>query len=774
MILNHRACVNQSETEIHTGSLAFLVVVFGLPYTQAMKRKIACLAAGLLLTFFGIPGFAVEPEEPPAPPRIGLVLSGGAALGNAHVGVLKVLEELRIPIDYVAGTSMGAIVGGLYAAGVSPAEMEEILENTNWRDILDDRPPRRHLPYRQKVDDQTFLVRFEAGFNHGSFQLPPGLVSGQKLGYALKLMTLRALGIDDFDKLPIPFRAVATDLENGEVVVLSRGQLDRAMRASMSLPGIFSPIEIDGRLLIDGGLVRNLPVDVALEMGADVIIAVDVGEDSPTRDELRSADKVTSQAMGLQILRNVKQQAAWADVLVEPDLEEFGSSEFDRGAEMVPIGAAATRAATSDLSQYSVSEEEFSSHLKKLRKPRSFSGATVSSVQVTSSSTSDPDFVMRQIKTRPGDPLDLGAIRQDLEDLYETGDFERVDFNLAQDGDNFRLYIEAVDKSWGPNYLRFGLNLFADFEGESAFNVLSSYTMTKINRARGELKVQVQLGENPGIRGEFYQPLSLQQTWFTAATLGQETSTEFLPVGGGASVPYRIDIFHLGLDLGYQMGRYGELRLGLTRQAVAAEVRDGVDPSDSMGYPRETDTDYGGIHFSAVIDQFDNMNFPHDGYFAAVDYFSAREEMGSDFEYEHLIGFFGGAITRGRHTLLGLSNLFSALGTDSPETYNLGGLFKLSGFPTDSITGQYGGNLSLLYLYRIANMAMGMGDGIYVGASVEGGNLWDEADQVSISDLRYAASLFVGMDTLLGPMYLAQGFSEDGDSAFYFFVGRTF
>ena len=746
----------------------------GFTYTRRMRIHIPYLAAGLLLSVVGTAGFAEELEELPPRPRIGLVLSGGAALGSAHVGVLKVLEEMRIPIDYVAGTSMGAIVGGLYAAGVSPAEMEEILKNTDWRDILDDRPPRRRLPYRKKVDDQTFLVRFEAGFNHGSFQLPPGLVSGQKLGYALKLMALQAIGINDFDKLPIPFRAVATDLENGEVVVLRSGDLDQAMRASMSLPGIFSPIKINDRLLIDGGLVRNLPIDVALEMGADVIIAVDVGKDSPTRDELRSADKVTSQAMALQIQRNVKQQASSADVLIEPDLEEFGSSEFERGTEMVPIGAEAARAATSDLRQFSVSEDEFSAHLKKLRKPRSFSGATVSSVQVTSGSTSDPEFVVRQIQTRPGDPLDLETIRRDLEDLYETGDFERVDFTLAQDGDNFRLYIEAVDKSWGPNYLRFGLNLFADFEGESAFNVLSSYTMTKINRARGELKVQAQLGENPGIRGEFYQPLSLQQTWFTAATIALETSTEFLPVGGGASVPYRIDIFHLGLDLGYQMGRYGELRLGLNRQSIAAGVRDSVDPGDSADYPRTTDFGIGGIHFTTVIDQFDNMNFPHDGYFGVIDYFYALEDLGSDAEYEHLVGFLGGAVTRGRHTILGMSNVFSALGTDSPVTYNLGGLFRLSGFPTDSITGQYGGNLSLLYLYRIANMAMAMGDGIYIGGSIEGGNLWDDMDQVSFNDLRFAGSIFIGMDTMLGPVYLAQGFSDDGQDAFYLFVGRTF
>lgn len=733
------------------------------------------LVVGLILMFLSAVGFAAENDKKlQGRPRIGLVLSGGAARGNAHIGVLKVLEELRIPIDFVAGTSMGAIVGGLYSSGVSPAQMEEILVKTDWRDLLDDRPARRHLPYRQKVDDQSFLVRFEAGFNRGSFQVPPGLVSGQKLGFALKLMTLQAVGIQDFDLLPIPFRAVATDLQNGEMVVLGSGDLGQAMRASMSLPGFFSPIEIDDRLLIDGGLVRNLPVDVAREMGADVIIAVDVGSPVPSKDELESIAKVTGQAMALQIVKNVQEQATHADVLIEPDVVGFGSFEFERGTEMIPIGEAAARILSPELERFSVSQEVFQAHLAALRKPRSFSGATVSSIQVISSPNSDPDFVIRQVDTRPGDPFDLELIRRDLERIYETGDYERVDFNLIRDGEDFRLYIEAIDKSWGPNYLRFGLNMVADLQGESAFDVLASYTMTKLNRRRGEIKIQLQLGENPTVFGEFYQPLSLNQTWFTSVTLQQSTTTEYLPVGGGTYVPYRLDLFHMGLDLGLQMGRFGEIRLGVNRQTINSAVRDGANIGEGPSYSGRSKLDLGGIHFSVVIDQFDNMNFPHNGYLAVTDYFASREEFGSDTNYEHLVGFLGGAATKGRHTLLGLSNLYSALGSNSPETYSLGGLFKLSGAPFESIIGQYGGNLSLLYLYRFADMPLAMGDGIYLGGSFETGNLWADMDQVSATDLRFAGSIFLGMDTMLGPVYLAQGFSEGGDRAFYLFIGRTF
>ncbi|MCD4751337.1 MAG: patatin-like phospholipase family protein [Thermoanaerobaculales bacterium] len=740
-----------------------------------MKRGHVCLAVGPLLIVLAAVGPAAQVEEPPAPPpRIGLVLSGGGARGNAHVGVLKVLEELRIPIDFIAGTSMGAIIGGLYSVGVSPTEMEEILAETDWRELLDDRPPRRHLPFRQKVDDQTYLVPFEAGFNGGSFQIPSGLISGQKLGFALQLMVLQAAGIDDFDRLPIPFRAVATDLENGEMVVLRGGDLGQAMRASMSLPGIFSPIEIDDRLLVDGGLARNLPVDVARDMGADVIIAVDVGQPLPDKDELASIGQVTRQVIGMQIVKNVEEQALHADVLIRPELDGFGSFQFEKSSEMVPFGEVAAQSVAADLERYSVSEEAFQAHLRKLRRRRSFSGAKVTSIQLTSSSTADPRFVLLQVTMRPGDSLDFEVIRQDLERLYETGDYERVNFRLNQVDDDFELYIEAIDKSWGPNYLRFGFNLFADFEGESSFDVLASYTMTKLNRMRGEIKLRAQLGENPAIFGEFYQPLSLNQTWFTAASLGLITATEYLPVGGGASVPYRIDRVEARLDLGLQVGRYAEFRLGLSRGSIAAELRGSVDSGDPVTFPRETESDLGGLRFTAVVDQFDNMNFPHHGYFAVADYFASREDLDADIDYEHLIFFLGGAATRGRHTLLGLSNFYSALGTDSPEIYSLGGLFNLSGAPQGSITGQYGGNLSLLYLYRLLDLPMGMGNGLYIGASIEGGNLWHEKNHVNFSDLRYAGAIFIGMDTILGPLYLAQGFSEGGDAALYFFLGRTF
>ena len=702
-------------------------------------------------------------------PRIGLVLSGGGALGSAHVGVLGVLEELRIPIDFVVGTSMGALVGGLYASGLSPAEMEQILADTDWRRVLEDRPPRREISYRQKVDDQAFLADFEAGFNRGRFSTPPGLISGQSIGPALRRMAARTLGVRDFDALPIPFRAVATDLATGEEVVLSRGDLAQAMRASMSVPGIFSPIEIDDRLLVDGGLVSNLPVDAALEMGADVIVAVNVGQPLLVKEELSSLTRVTGQMLGLQMRRSVERQAARADVVIQPELTGYRNTDFERGIEMVPRGAAAARASAEALARFTVSEEEFREHLRALRRPRTLEGATVHSIQLTSSSTADPRFVLGQVETRPGDLLDLDSIHRDLDRLFDSGDFERIDVSLlpAEGEGSFDVLIEAIDKSWGPNYLRFGMNLVSDFDGESSFDLLTSYTMTRLNRRRAELKLQLQLGENSTFDVELYQPFSRAQTWFGALTFRGSTGTSPVPLADGGFAEVQSDLLGADLSLGLQLGRYGELRAGITRGVVSSELRSGPADDPSL------DAEFGGFTFSAILDQFDNMNFPQEGYFGVASYFGARESLGSDSEYEQFVGFLGAAATRGRHTLLSLTNLYSALGSDAPESAELGGLFRLSGLPPGSVRGRYGGSASLLYLFRWMDLPTGLGGGLYTGFSAEAGNLWSDEEDASWSDLRPAGSVFVGADTLFGPLYLARGISED-DRTVYFFLGRSF
>ncbi|MGH8178905.1 MAG: patatin-like phospholipase family protein, partial [Steroidobacter sp.] len=274
-------------------------------------------------------------------PRIGLVLSGGGARGAAHVGVLKVLDEMRVPIDAIAGTSMGAVVGGLYASGMSAIEIEELLRSVNWQDAFQDRPPREELGFRRKQDNREFLVRYALGFTDEGFVLPRGLVQGQKLEQVLRNAALPVAEIQDFDRLPIPFRAIATDLETGQAVLMESGDLVSAMRASMSAPGVFAPAQRNGRLLVDGGLVENLPIDVARDMGVDKLIVVDVSFPLYAREDLTSPLEVTNQAFAIMIRGRTLEQrkkASPSDIIIDPPLGRFPSADFGRVPQALSAG----------------------------------------------------------------------------------------------------------------------------------------------------------------------------------------------------------------------------------------------------------------------------------------------------------------------------------------------------------------------------------------------------------------------------------------------------
>src|SRR5690348_14592146 len=298
----------------------------------------------------------------PGRPRIGLVLSGGGARGAAHIGVLKVLEENHVPIDAIAGTSMGAVVGGLYASGLNAADVERVMQSVDWQDAFRDRPPRSDLNFRRKLEDQNFLVKFPLGLKGKQFRLPRGLVQGQKLTQTLRALTLPVAQIQRFDDLAIPFRAIATDIVTGDRVVLDHGDLTTAMRASLSAPGVFAPVEADDRMLVDGGLSSNLPVDVAREMGVDVLIVVDCGFPLLERNKLDSVATVTNQMLAILIRHNAADQRKTLtsrDVIIDPALGDFSSLDFTEHAKAMKLGEQAARGAEQRLAALGVPAGEF-------------------------------------------------------------------------------------------------------------------------------------------------------------------------------------------------------------------------------------------------------------------------------------------------------------------------------------------------------------------------------------------------------------------------------
>jgi NTE family protein len=705
-------------------------------------------------------------------PRIALVLSGGAARGSAHVGVLKVLEENRIPVDFIAGTSMGAIIGGMYAAGSSPEEMDSILASTDWNDLFSDRPSRKRLSFRRKQEDLESLIKIEMGWK-GGLTFPASLIAGDKMMFYLRKLTLQTHGITSFDRLPVPFRAVATDIENGDTVVLSKGDLAEALRASMAIPGAFAPQEIDGRLLVDGFLSQNLPISVAREWGADIIIAVDVGAPLYTRDELKSILKFTGQTLGMMSRKNTKEQIALLhpnDILIRPDLGTIRGLNFERAAEAISLGEQAARDTLDSLRRYSVSEQDYADWRRAQRR-RMRETVRIDAVRVENGGRVSTKTIEKRAGIKPGEEVKVDEMRRNLDRIYDIGAFDLVDFKLVDENGRNDLVIQPRERATGPIHVRFGLNLFSDLDGDSDFNFLTSITATELNRLGAEWKNQVQFGRTTRVFTELYQPLDYGRTFFVAphAEFLQDRVETVLADGNLFRAKYRL--FDGGIDAGAQLWNVGELRIGPVWGR--AKVYELFGPTLPGGQTRIT---LAGAHARLTLDQFDNVDFPRSGFLGGLEFFSSREELGADLNYNRLTGGWNHAFSFGENTVLGGFNFGGKIGPDLPfyETFTLGGFLNLSGFAFEGLGDQYFGLARLVCYRRVLRFNKRAVEAIYVGGSAETGGVWHKFSDIDPDDLILAGSVFVGADTLFGPLYLAYGQAEGGNHAFYFYLGRGF
>jgi NTE family protein len=732
------------------------------------------------------PAPAANPSaaNPPAArrPRIGLVLSGGGARGVAHVGVLKVLEDMHVPVDAIAGTSMGAVVGGLYASGLSAREIEKIMTSLNWQDAFRDRPPREDLTLRRKQEDQSFLVKFPLGVRGGRILLPKGLIEGQSLNELLRRLTLPVVRITKFDDLPTRFRAVATDLESGEPVVLDSGDLTSAMRASMSAPGIFAPVEREGRILVDGGIADNVPVDIARRMGVDIVIVVDVGAPLLGRDRLKDVTSISNQMLAILIRRNAEQQLATLgpkDVLIAPPLGEASSFDFGAVGRVIGAGEAAARADAPALRQLAVSEQEmqrYEARRDELRRPP----PVIRFVQSESGSQQYSDAVGKQFADMTGKPLDPDAIARRVSALYGQGGLDTLDYRVVGEESYYGLSIDARPSSMGPNYLRFGLSLQDDFQGNATYNAAMRFVMSDITRNAGEWVTDLQAGTTSLVSTELFLPLAQFSGWFVMPHISDEARDLYIVQGQTQNLEaeYRIHTFDYGSDFGYQFSNWGELRTGVQRERGSYLLEIG-DPSDpSLPVPDHTPFDLQDYFVRFTYDQLDNVNFPHSGQQAMLQWSGNRDAAGVAQTSDQVTASYLGAYSFGRNTLS-----FSAAGgttlqshiTDINLLFPLGGFLNLSGLRADSLLGPDFGIARALYYRQIGRGGLGYFDvPTYLGMSLEMGNVWQSRSAASFGNTQKDASVFLGLDTLLGPLYIATGFDQHGNEAFYLFLGRTF
>lgn len=729
-----------------------------------MRRLLFCLLLGFL------PLLVLASEAPR--PKVGLVLSGGAARGLAHIGVLKALEEQGIRIDAIAGTSMGAVVGGLYASGYKIDELEKLALSIDWQAALSDAPPREDVPFRRKQDDRDFLVKQKLSFrDDGSLGLPLGVIQGQNLALLLESLLAHTSDTRDFDKLPIPFRAVTTDIANGEKVVFRKGHLPQVIRASMSIPAVFAPVELDGRLLVDGGMTDNIPLDVAREMGVDIAIVVDIGTPLRNRKQLTTVVDVLNQSITLMTRRNSEEQLATLhanDVLIQPALAAFGVTDFGKAQEMIDAGYRATRILDARLAQLKPTETQ-DAELNAARQPGQRT-PIITAIRVENDSKVDDDVIRYYIRQPIGAPLDLGRLHSDMGTLYGLDYFDQVRYRVVHKGQDHTLVISASGKRSGTDYLRVGLNLSDDMRGDSAFNLGASYRVNGINRLGAEWLTRAQIGDKQELYSEFYQPLDVGSRYFVAPYGSFEAQNVDSVLDNDPIAQYRVERYGFGLNLGRQIGNNGEVRLGVGQAWGKADVRIGDQdlPSESFNEGFYT------VKYS--YDSLDNVYFPHEGKDVSLTFAQFEPSLGSDNRYRQWELNFDKAMSHGPDTLI-LGGRYGRTLDDAnvvTSSFLLGGARQLSGFREDALSGQNVSLMRAVYYRRLTPRSyLPLDFPLYAGASLERGRAWNNDNEFDSGYIN-AASVFIGFDTPLGPLNFTYGLNDADEQAVYLNLGQTF
>ncbi len=723
-----------------------------------------------------VPGTSiVKPSMLPHPagrPKICLVLSGGGARGAAHIGVLKVLEELRVPVDCIAGTSMGSLVGGAYAAGMSTPDMEKLVGGLSTDAIFKERPPRQDLAIRRKIEDHTNLITPEIGVRSDGLLLPKGVVSGVQLETVLRQLA-NAPGYRNFDLLPIPYRAVATDLVAGTPVVFSEGELANVMRASMSVPGAVAPTEYQGKLLVDGGLTDNLPVDVARTMGADIVIAVNLGTPLMKREELTSLIGVTGQMLNILTEQNVRTSLASlkpTDILIEPALGDFSAGDFNHLPKAIPIGEAAARRETDRLTALSIPTDQYAALRTAQRALPPPDLRPVDEIRFSKLERVNPAFAAATMETKPGEPITQATLDRDMRRLFGTGDFEHVNYRFLEEPGKRVLGVDAVEKTYGPDYLRFGLGLSSDFRGNAYFNLLTSYRRTWLNALGAEWRNDVQVGQTSSLVSEFYQPLDTRQLFFVAPRIELERRPVNVFSGDNKIAEYDLRRTDFAFDVGSQFTKYGEARLGVVIGQQHLSLSTGPE---SLAPAAGSEVQRRAIAGRLLFDQLDSINFPRFGYGGTLNIFSSQAGMGATDTYTKGEFTATGAYSFGNNTLSFGIRAGSNLGGPALPRYDLfqwGGFLQQSGYSTGQLIG---GNIQfarLVYYNKLAKQTLL--EGVYAGASLEAGRVGAPLVPGSPTGLLKSGSLFLGVDSPIGPLYLAYGRAAGGQYAFYLFLGK--
>lgn len=699
--------------------------------------------------------------------KVGLVLGGGGGRGLAHVGVLHWLEENRIPVDLVVGASMGGLVGGFYATGWNPVELEALLHSLDWEELFQASPPHRYLTYRRKEDAAAYTARFELGWKNG-LSTPAGLNAGHFIGLLLDRLTVPYFDLTDFDTLPIPYRCVATDLENGQQVVLGQGSLNLALRATMAIPGVFNAVEVDGRLLVDGGVLNNVPADIAKELGADLVIAVDVGTPLRGRDKLNSLVGVADQTLSILILESVRRSIRFADILLAPDLGEHGTLDFGDFDGLIRKGYEAAEAKGSLLRTLSLSEAEWNLHLEQRRARVRTELPQIRQVSVSGVDAAQGRRVARTVSAQIGRPLELVPLEESLTTLYGEGRTDAVGYHLQGNREHAELNISIQEKGFGPPFIRFGLNIDGSDVGDVGFGLRSRTTFFDLGRPGAETRFDLDLGGPSRLAAEHYLPIS--GPWFASGSAFSRRRNGSFFADEIRAADFREIQTGVGLDLGYGFGRrQDEFRAGIAWSHLDSRIRVG-DPA--LLSPLKGGL--GAFRLRWTHNSLDNPTVPSEGRRWQMQALQLLDTPGdiplgrqvaADFAAFHPIGRRGRVFFRSEAGLSFDGRLPPSL------AFSLGGPLRLGAYGE----GRFRGSRLLFgsggFLREIGGSAGPFGARTYVGGWYEGGSAWNRGEPIQ---WRHLGSAGFVLDSVFGPIFIGSSWGEGGRHRLYFSVGYIF
>ncbi|MFA9216537.1 MAG: patatin-like phospholipase family protein [Sphingomonadaceae bacterium] len=713
-------------------------------------------------------GPAADPLKPR--PKVALVLSGGGARGFAHIGVLRVLQELRIPVDFVVGTSMGSVVGGAYAAGSPVAQLEQLVRRTDWGAVIADRPPRDELAFRRREEDLLLPSRIEFGANSDGVTLPPSAAGNE----ALELALTRALppGTRDkpIDALQLPFRSVASDLVTGDLVELNDTPLFLTMRASLAVPGVFAPIRIQERLLVDGGLVRNLPVDVARAMGADVVIAVNVGTPLAPEKALGSAIGVAQQMLQILTEQNVQRslkELGPHDILLAPDLNGVGFLDFERHDKAMQAGVAAARAQSARLLELALPESDyvaFEAHRMAVPaiddQPRK-----LVSLVVEPSGHINPQALAVQTGLQIGQPVTVEQAHGAGTTLFGRGDLSRVETEVRDTPEGRIVTLKPSEAEWARSRVRVGLELSSDFTNNNDFELKMMHVRSSLNDWGAELRTVARIGTERVLGTQWWQPLGAGSQWYVAPSLEYGASaSDLFNDSGFRRARYNYDYHSATVGLGRQLGNWGDLRIGLTRQGVNSRVTIPADPSLPEVRVHQT-----AQWLALNIDTLDSVAFPTRGMLVNLNW-QRTQGQGPEqlsLSQQSLQGL------QAFHTGRWAGHLYAewARSQSGVAPLPLGGFLRLSGTAPESVIGSRMLLGRMVMARSIGAMPAALGGDVRLGFSLEAGGAFGTDNPLHWGTLKQAASGFMAVDTRFGPVYFGAGTTKGGNSSAYLFLG---